>query len=118
MNGRRNMANVTLALVLRETSRIAFADARRFVDRDGNFKRLIDLDRDSAGAIQEFELETFEDGTTSVVGVGMADKAAALETLMTYLSVDDAATLERIQGQIREVLENEMVRDYEAEARH
>ena len=108
MNGRRIMANVTLALVLRETSKIAFADARRLVDDDGNFKRLIDLDDDSAGAIQELKFETIEGGGTRVIGVGLADKSAALATLMEYLAVDDAETLERIQGQVREILEREI----------
>jgi len=102
------MANVTLALVLRETSKIAFADARRFVDNNGNFKHLIDLDDDSAGAIQELKFETLEDGSTAVIGVGLADKSAALDTLMQYLAIKDVETLERIQDQVREILEREI----------
>lgn len=99
---------LTIARILLETSKIAFVDARRFVD--GDSIRLLDLDDDSAAAVQELELKTNADGTSSVVSVGLADKAAALETLMQYLSVDDAETLERIQAQVREILKTELAR--------
>jgi len=108
MSDNNDLKDLTLTRVLLETAKIAFADARRFVDDDGSIKCLRDLDDDSAGAIQELKFETIEGGGTRVIGVGLADKAAALATLMEYLAVDDAETLERIQGQVREILEREI----------
>ena len=100
---------ITQDRVIREYAKIAFADARNYVDEDGIVKGIHELDDDAAGAISDVEVfneweKTNDDkehiGTRTKIK--MHDKKSALEFLAKHLGIgheveDDNMVFERIE---------------------
>ena len=100
---------------LREIARIAFSDARKLFDENGNLKTIADLDDDTAAAIAAVDVMTKTDGESiacCVVKIRFWDKNAALEKLAKHFSlyadkvehsVDDSLTrlLQELDGKTR-----------------
>lgn len=64
---------VTREKVLKQYSRLAFFDIRKFYDASGNLKSIVDLDDDTAAAITGLEIEQnakYEDDPNDLVGDG------------------------------------------------
>lgn len=88
----KHEAGVTLERVIRELARIAFFDARKLFDADGNPLRITDLDDDTVAAIAGLDvLEEFEGSGQDRVLRGhikkwkLAAKDGALDKLMRHL---------------------------------
>ncbi len=82
--------DITAERVLKEVAGLAFFDVRKLVNADGSPKSIIDLDDETARAIQGIELQTVKDGENDFALVRkykMADKNAALEKLMKHLGL-------------------------------
>ena len=83
---------ITLERTLREISRIGFFDPRKMFDAEGNPKRLVDLDDDTAAVIAGLDVvEEWAGSGADRVLVGhikkwkLADKKGALDMLMKHL---------------------------------
>jgi len=102
--------------VLREYARIAFADIRKFTEKNGDsgarqFKQLDDLSDDEAAAIVEFST----DGEGRTAKIKLHDKKKALEALARHLGLF-AARREQSRNpsasarELRELLERRFAR--------
>lgn len=83
---------ITLERTLREIARIGFFDPRKMFDAEGNPKRLVDLDDDTAAVIAGLDVvEEWAGSSADRVLVGhikkwkLADKKGALDMLMKHL---------------------------------
>jgi phage terminase small subunit len=72
--------------LLQELARLSFLDPRKLYNEDGSFKRLSELDDDTAACIAGMEVEEVK-GHTVVRKIKFADKGASLERLGRYLKL-------------------------------
>ena len=103
---------ITLARVLLELSRIAFADPGRLVGPDGSPTPFNDLDDDTKSAVREFELIEKEGAPPVVVVTELHDKAGALADLASVLEVQEPESLERIKYGVRDLLKAEIAKQH------
>lgn len=77
-------AGITLERTIKELGRVAFADARNLLNKNGGLKKLADLDDDTAAALNGIDTKGAGKDIGRVVGVKMADKVSALDKLMKH----------------------------------
>lgn len=73
-------ASMSVERTLRELACVAYADPRRLFGQDGRGKRLDELDRDTAAALAQVDLD--DDGR--IIGFRFCDKNAALGMAMKH----------------------------------
>lgn len=77
---------ITQEKVMKEYARLAFYDARKFWGDDGQLKKVVDLDDDTAAALQGMEIEEKKGGrggkkSTRTAKIKLADKKGALDSI-------------------------------------
>ena len=96
-----NTINMNADAVIREVSRLASYDPRKFFDDDGRIKPISEIDDDTAAAIAGFEtvhkiVGDEKDGCVVLTKVKMADKSRNLELMAKILRL--YAELKEVTG--------------------
>lgn len=100
MAKREKRISLSADKVLNELARIAFLDPRKFYDKEGNLKKIQDLDDDTAAVLAgvEVDTKTSKDETlTTTKKIRYSDKVRALELLAKYYKL----LTERIETTIK-----------------
>ena len=100
MQKREERIGLSADKVLNELARIAFLDPLKFYDKEGNLKKIQDLDDDTAAVLAgvEVDTKTSKDETlTTTKKIRYSDKVRALELLAKYYKL----LTERIETTIK-----------------
>jgi phage terminase small subunit len=98
MDSRAERTKITADRVLNELGKIGFSDVRKILAANGNLRDLIDVDDDTAAAIQSVELVTRNENLKDDEGnrpieyvhkIRFADKKGSLELLGKHLKIFD-----------------------------
>ena len=90
LKAREARTQITADRVLREFARIAFFDARKLYDDNGDPKAISELDDDTAAAIAQLDITETPDGPGVVIRTRryrVSDKIKALEALGKHLAL-------------------------------
>ena len=81
----RAASGITRERILKQYARLAFTDPKKFYDKDGNLKAIIDLDDDTAASLTGLEVEEDRDLFGRVVSktkkIKFSDSKGALDSL-------------------------------------
>jgi phage terminase small subunit len=89
-----------------ELARVCFSDVRKLCNPDGSFKKVNELDADTAAAVASFEVDEVEIGDKVVrrtIKVKLWDKNAALDKAFRHLGLyerDNASHSENLELQV------------------
>lgn len=95
---RQERTRVTADRTLREIARLAFADPRRLVNKDGSVKGLHELDEDLAAAVSSIEVDEY-----GKVKYKLWPKNQALDMLMKHLGLYEKDSRQSPPAVIQEI---------------
>jgi phage terminase small subunit len=90
---RSQRTQVTADEVIRALANIAFFDIRKIFEEDGTFKAIVDMDEDTAAAIESVESTTRTDqygNSTTTTKLKFHSKMSALDILARHLGMLDS----------------------------